>query len=58
MMSSGFSVGQFVIDVRDNKKWLVISSRLVDGQVVVVPCTGYMGVISHLIVENLVGVVK
>ena len=57
MMSSGFSVGQFVIDVRDNKKWLVISSRLVDGQVVV-PCTGYMGVISHLIVENLVGVVK
>ena len=48
MMSSGFSVGQFVID----KKWLVISSRLVDGQVVV-PCTGYMGVIS-----DLVGVVK
>ena len=41
-------VGQFVID----KKWLVISSCLVDGQVVV-PCTGYMGVIS-----NLVGVVK
>ena len=28
MMDSGFSVGQFVID----KKWLVISSRLVDGQ--------------------------
>lgn len=51
------SVGQSVIDVRDNKKWLVISSRLVDGQVVV-PCTGYMGVINHLIVENLVGVVK
>ena len=46
MMDS--SVGQFVID----KKWLVISGRLVDGQVVV-PCTGYMGVIS-----NLVGVVK
>lgn len=43
------SVGQFVID----KKWLVISSRLVVGQVVVVPCTGYMGVIS-----NLVGVGK
>ena len=53
MMSSGFSVGQFVIDARDNKRWLVISSCLVDGQVVVVPCTGYMGVIS-----NLVGVVK
>ena len=51
------SVGQFVIDVRDNKKWLVISSLLVDGQFVV-PCTGYMGVISHLIVENIVGVVK
>ena len=46
------SVGQFVIDVRDNKKWLVISSLLVDGQFVV-PCTGYMGVIS-----NIVGVVK
>ena len=42
------SVWQFVID----KKWLVISSCLVDGQVVV-PCTCYMGVIS-----NLVGVVK
>ena len=52
-MNSGFGVGQFVIDVRDSRKWLVISSRLVDGQVVVVPCTGYMGVIS-----NLVGVVK
>ena len=55
-MDCGFRIGQFVKDVRDKKEWLVVSDHLVDGQVAVVPSTGYRGVVSYLVVENLVRV--
>ena len=55
-MECGFRIGQFVKDVRDKKEWLVVSDHLVDGQVAVVPSTGYRGVVSYLVVENLVRV--